>query len=75
MMSIAEGLLRSPIVKTALQECRKLADKTVLGIDAQYSTLMNVLYQVPHGQTKEGDARAGVETETRCIHTVRGRDT
>eukprot|EP00974_Lingulodinium_polyedra_P056484 5433031-Lingulodinium_polyedra.AAC.1 len=68
-MSIAEGLLRNPIVKTALQECRKLADKTVLGMDAQYSTLMNALYQIPDGQTKESDARATVETETRCIHT------
>eukprot|EP00974_Lingulodinium_polyedra_P042528 4083014-Lingulodinium_polyedra.AAC.1 len=51
------------------------ADKKVLAIDAQYSTLMNVIYQLPHGAVKDSTGAGREPGAIRCIHTVRGHDT
>ncbi len=42
--------MKHPRLVWATAQARARADKRVLGIDGQYSVLMNVLYQVPHGQ-------------------------
>eukprot|EP00959_Pyramimonas_sp_CCMP1952_P000698 13554-Pyramimonas_sp.AAC.1 len=40
-----------------IAKCRQNADKTAIGTDGQYSTLMSVLYQTQHGATTR-DAHA-----------------
>ena len=41
---------------------RAAIDKTVIGVDAQYKTLMSVLYQVPYGKEKLPEADEGDES-------------
>ena len=49
-LSVVKCLLESRWIQNAICECRRVAPKKVLCIDAQFSTFMNVLYQVPHGE-------------------------
>ena len=75
-ISLIDALLKHPSVMKACTECRRIANKKVLAIDAQFSTLMNVLYQVPHGSNTEEGANDANESQHRhCIHTVRAADT
>ena len=48
--TMAEDMLRHPIMQRMREICRRTADKTVIGIDGQYSTLLSVLYQQKHGK-------------------------
>ena len=75
IFSIIEGVLGSPVVKNAVHACRQSADNRIIAIDAQWSTLMNALYQVPHGVEKYGDESVQDTTKVHCIHTVSARDT
>ena len=75
LIPLAELLLSMPLVNCAVSNCRRAADKRVIGIDAQFSTLMTVLYQTPHGATSAYDAGGEEESAVRCIHTVRCKDT
>ena len=48
-LTLREDLFTHPVIKQAHLHCKEAAGKVVLAIDGQYSTLMNILYQVPHG--------------------------
>jgi hypothetical protein len=53
--TLFEKLLEHPRVREIKESCRAKANKAVVGIDGQFSTLMSVLYQTPHGQKKDKD--------------------
>ena len=48
-LTLREDLFAHPVIKQARLHCKGAADKVVLAIDGQYSTQVNILYQVPHG--------------------------
>ena len=54
--TMAEDVLRHPVVRRVREVCRHVADKTVIGIDGQYSTLLSVLYQQKHGHRTQGSS-------------------
>ena len=62
-LTLREDLFAHPVIKQARLHCKGAADKVVLAIDGQYSTQVNILYQVPHGSRisetvgQAGDAR------------------
>lgn len=67
-----EGLLDHAIVKDVLQRAREAQNRAVISIDGQYSALLGVLYQVPHG-TKRKDAdgvEGNVEDEVHAMLTM-----
>ena len=59
MLGIVECLLCHSLAAGARQYCKRAARRTVLAIGAQYKTLMNVMYQTPHGQPSSSSQSAG----------------
>ena len=51
--TLVEKRLAHPMIKAMTEKARSHADKTVVGIDGQHSTLLSVLYQTRHGDRKE----------------------
>ena len=49
---------------------RAAADKSVIAIDSQFSTLMNVTYQAPHGVLIDHN-QPDAPNNCKCFHTVR----
>jgi hypothetical protein len=50
--TFCEAVLGHPMLLEIMSELRAKADKRIVGIDGQYSTVMSVLYQRSHGQAK-----------------------
>ena len=76
MLTLIDNLMIHPVVKKAFDGCCKAATKRVLGIDAQFSTMMGVLYQIPHGINADRNAdQLPPLDEIHCIQTVRANDT
>ena len=67
--SMCEAVLAHPVVKDVVSRCRAAAVKKVVGVDAQYKTLLGVLYQVPHGSSK-GASVSSAGTDVRALITV-----
>ena len=67
MLGAIEGMLNHPNITSGMSECRQRADKTVLAIDAQHPTLMDVLYQVPHGTNRAGKRAPATKASIACI--------
>ena len=74
VLGVIEAIVAHPIVTSAMWKCRAAAPKTVLAIDAQFKTMMDVLYQIPFGQERPA-AFPVQDHEAHCVHTVRGADT
>lgn len=75
VLTILEAVLESPVVVKAIEAMRASACKKVLAIDAQFKTMMNVLYQIPHGASIR---RKNIKVQPggiHCTHTVRAADT
>ena len=72
--TVLESLMGHPKVQLMMQRCRSAADKRIVGIDGQYSTLLNVLYQTPHGTRRksdqEGDDGVYVNLTVQCNTSV-----
>ena len=68
-----ECLMDSASVRGIERRCRAHADLRVLAIDGQFSTLMNVVYQVPHGATEPQDHGRST-SDVRVFHTMRSYD-
>jgi hypothetical protein len=71
--TLCEAILAHPLVIRAMDKCRAEANVSWLGGDGQYSTLMGVLYQTPHGKRKlvnDGPHAPGA----RVNFTVQGPD-
>ena len=47
--TVLENLLDHRQVKTMMDKARSSFDKTIIGTDGSYKTLLGVLYQTPHG--------------------------
>ena len=58
-LTFVEKVLQHPLVDAAEALCRAAADKRVLASDGQYSTLMGVIYQSPHGPSADNGAAMG----------------
>ena len=70
-LSFVEGLLRHCRIKNMITKCREEADKTVIGIDGQYSTLLSVLYQTQHGASgAERKTGVHVQLSVQCMDSV-----
>ena len=67
--TMAEDMLRHPIMRKMREICRRAADKTVIGIDGQCSTLLSVLYQRKHGErvrASSNNAGLHVQLSVQC---------
>ena len=71
--NLTEVILAHPKVASVAAKCRARARKTVVGIDGQYSVLLNVLYQVPHGQP--GSSAESTDNDLHTFLTVQCKDT
>ena len=74
LLGLIESIVEHPVIRDGMVKCRAAASKAVLSIDAQYKTMQDVLYQIPHGQQR-GQGNSVGHDEAHCIHTVRGSDT
>ena len=63
--TLREEIFAHSRVASMIGLCRVQADTTVLAIDGQYSSVLNVLYQVPHGR-----ARSSTPSDVTDIHTM-----
>ena len=50
--TVSEVILSLPVVKAVETDCRNRCDKSVVGINGQYSAFLGVLYQSKHGKKK-----------------------
>ena len=71
--NIVGKLMSHPSILDIVQHIRDSTPKTIIEIDAQYSVLNNVLYQIPHGEARDGLALD--ESEMHAIITVRASRT
>ena len=71
-LTLREDLFAHPVIKQAHLHCKEATDKRVLAIDGQYSTLMNILYQVPHGSRISETVGQG--RDARVLLSVRSAD-
>ena len=72
--TLCETLVDHPVIRSKLQMARSAVDKTVLGIDGQYSALLSVLYQEKHGAqsrpTADDSQEVHVLLTVQCLESV-----
>ena len=72
--SLAKETLQHRVVQVISEECRQGVDKTIIGIDGQWSPLLSVKHQVRHGRRKHGATEdpdaAKVLLSVQCFQAV-----
>ncbi|CAK0819189.1 unnamed protein product, partial [Prorocentrum cordatum] len=70
-LTLVEGMLKHGRIQNAFKKCREDADKTVIGVDGQYSTLLSGLYQTQHGRAGV-DPKNGIHVQisAQCMGSV-----
>ena len=71
--TLCERLLAHRVVTRIISDCRKSVDKGVIAIDGQYSTLLSVLYQTPHGQKIDRSVTSD-QQDLRTVLSVQCKD-
>ena len=68
--TLCEAIFEHVKITGIMDDCRRDVDKTVIGVDGTYKTLMGILYQVQHGPsvfTSIRPLRGGREAAARTL--------